>query len=61
MKEKPYLLIYRLGDNTVMEKGSAEFIKQKINKLGLESHEYGIVEGKVVKSFATAFSLIGLK
>lgn len=59
MKEK-YILVYKLGDNVEFEKGTVDFIKNKIEKLGLRSNEYGIIEGKIIKSFSATKGLINL-
>jgi hypothetical protein len=50
---KPYILIYKIGDRLEIESGTAEEIKKKIERYDLDFNEYAIVEGKVIKSFST--------
>ena len=57
---KPYVLIYKIGDRLEIESGTSEEIKKKIERYDLNFNDYAIVEGKVIKSFKTNTSLISL-
>ena len=57
---KPYVLIYKIGDRLEIESGTAEEIKKKIERYDLYFNDYAIVEGKIIKSFKANTSLVSL-